>query len=425
MCGIIAMIAKDKFGFEYKSKAIFQQMLYANALRGQDSTGVFGINKHGNLKMVKSAQPAASFLNTKTAQDFLDKCYTDYRVMVGHNRATTKGATIDENAHPFIEGNTCLIHNGTLHAHKHLKDVEVDSHAICHAMEEQNYKEVLPELRGAFALIWYNAKEKILRIARNKERPLYIIETPKVDYIASEPDMVRWILDRNGITHGEAKYFDTAQIYSYHIDKLEEGFDTEKMPEKKSFPVVTVSVQRPLGRMVRGLLNNQKQETYGEVSSTNYSQYYKYGDQLILTHDSNTISNGRVIFRGKTQDKHQVPWCCTLDEKDVDLEMYNADTFFGRFSGASIRGSALTFMISPETLTEERMFMSINGINVRESQFYEKDLCDSCGAQIDPEEELFWVRAKRGRIKTLKCANCCDKDPNLKPIIDACLQGAC
>ena len=67
MCGIIAMISKDKFGFEYKSKTIFQQMLYANALRGQDSTGVFGINKHGNLKMVKSAQPAASFLATKTA----------------------------------------------------------------------------------------------------------------------------------------------------------------------------------------------------------------------------------------------------------------------------------------------------------------------------------------------------------------------
>ena len=131
MCGLVAIISKNQHGFLFNDGKLFEQMLYADALRGMDSTGIYGINKYGNLKMVKAAKAAAEFIGTKTFQDFKNEIVNKFRVVVGHNRAATKGATTDDNAHPFIEDHICLVHNGTLHTHKHLADKEVDSHAIC------------------------------------------------------------------------------------------------------------------------------------------------------------------------------------------------------------------------------------------------------------------------------------------------------
>ena len=414
MCGIVAMIAKDTMGFDFKSKTVFEQMLFANSLRGKDSTGVFGINKYGNLKMIKAAQQAPTFLQSKTAQEFIEDTYSKYKIVVGHNRATTKGATNDTNAHPFIEGDICLIHNGTLHSHKHLKDVEVDSHAICHAMAEKPYKEVLQELYGAFALIWYNAKEKILRIARNKERPLYIIETDRVDYIASEPEMMYWILERNGIKYEEAKYFDIKTIYSYNVDSLDKGFDTEEMPEKKFTPPAVLPTQRVGGQQLLVTITKQPQ-IIGKLLPSNYSNYYKYGNQMILKHDSNTIVNGKVIFRGTTEDDHEMPWVCTMDQNLADESLFNANKFFGRFAGASIKGQAVTLIVGAETLEAEKVYTSVTGEKVSESVFYTPmGLCSSCGAYVDPDEEPFWARVKKGVVKALKCSHCGSKDPFLR-----------
>jgi len=116
MCGLVAMISKSSSGFAYKAGDTFGQMLYANALRGMDSTGVFGVNKYGNLKVHKAATKASKFMETKTYEEFDNDIFHSYRIVVGHNRASTRGATTDENAHPFLEGSTCLVHNGTLHS---------------------------------------------------------------------------------------------------------------------------------------------------------------------------------------------------------------------------------------------------------------------------------------------------------------------
>ena len=78
MCGIVAIISKTATGFSFKDGDLFKQMLYADALRGFDSTGVFGINKHHNLKMIKSAQPAANFINTKAFEDFKSDIFSKY-----------------------------------------------------------------------------------------------------------------------------------------------------------------------------------------------------------------------------------------------------------------------------------------------------------------------------------------------------------
>ena len=123
MCGLVGMISRKANGFLYKDKAIFEQLLFNNTVRGVDSTGIFGVNKYGNLIAHKTAQAAPTALRTSTFNEFIGKIFSDFRIVVGHNRASTRGATTDENAHPFIEDNICLVHNGTLHSHKQLADV--------------------------------------------------------------------------------------------------------------------------------------------------------------------------------------------------------------------------------------------------------------------------------------------------------------
>ena len=67
MCGIVGIISKQTSGFRHKDTDLFKQMLYADALRGFDSTGIFGVNKYGNLKMIKAAKDAgAATLNYGT-----------------------------------------------------------------------------------------------------------------------------------------------------------------------------------------------------------------------------------------------------------------------------------------------------------------------------------------------------------------------
>jgi len=196
MCGLIGMISRKDFGFGFKDKSIFEQLLFSDTLRGIDSTGIFGVNKYGNLLAHKTAAPASNALRTATFQEFLGKIYTDYKIVMGHNRAATRGATTDENAHPFVEDNICLIHNGTLTSHKQLSDKEVDSHAICNSLAVQGYEETFKNINGAFALIWYDADTKKLYMARNKERPLHMVVTDDTFYFASELKMLEWILHR-------------------------------------------------------------------------------------------------------------------------------------------------------------------------------------------------------------------------------------
>ena len=62
MCGIIGSFAKNASGFSQKDIDIYTQMLYADAVRGWDATGVFGIDKIGNIDVKKSARAAGPFI---------------------------------------------------------------------------------------------------------------------------------------------------------------------------------------------------------------------------------------------------------------------------------------------------------------------------------------------------------------------------
>src|SRR5438876_957633 len=110
MCGIVGVVSKDG-GMYSLQKDIFEEMLYADALRGMDSTGVFSVTRKNQVKVVKQAVEPGLFLKTKSYASFKDGLNSKTQFMVGHNRKATVGDVVSKNAHPFVKDGIVLVHN--------------------------------------------------------------------------------------------------------------------------------------------------------------------------------------------------------------------------------------------------------------------------------------------------------------------------
>jgi len=199
----------------------FEGLLWADALRGPDSTGVFGVNRYGNVDYLKTRGATDEMFRSKEWNSFKDDIYSQFHMVVGHNRKATRGATTDENAHPFVEDKTILVHNGTLFNHSSLTDkkVEVDSHAILHSIVERGFEKTIEELDGAFTLVWYDSEGKQMHIIRNEQRPLHIANTNGAWFFASEDKMLKWILDREEIKIADMTNCKPGTLYTFNLDK--------------------------------------------------------------------------------------------------------------------------------------------------------------------------------------------------------------
>lgn len=196
MCGIVSIISKEPRGLFLYDKELFEEALTADIIRGKDSTGVFSVSMKNELHVVKQGIDALTFMRSPSYKEWADKI-PSYRAIVGHNRKATSGDINSKNAHPFKEGDITLVHNGMLFNAKELnKEVDVDSHALCHSFATKGAKETLKDVSGAFALIWYDLKKKEMYLWRNSERPLALVETDDKIVIASELNMIKWILQR-------------------------------------------------------------------------------------------------------------------------------------------------------------------------------------------------------------------------------------
>jgi len=242
MCGIVTLIQKDSTKSLNKDHIdIFKQMLYADALRGWDSTGIASIRMNSVTDVTKDACPPASLFHRVQEHTWA----FNNQALIGHNRWATKGKTNKENAHPFKEQHITLVHNGTLKFHHHLKNVEVDSHAITHSIVEKGTKETLEMLDGAFALVWFDAQTKMIHAARNKERPLYVIETEDLYILSSEEKLALWICDRNHTIVRKTQLLTPGIIYTFKTNKKNKRYintarftPLEPVVTKTFFPAV-------------------------------------------------------------------------------------------------------------------------------------------------------------------------------------------
>jgi len=198
MCGLICVIPKKSHGFTKELIDVFDMLLFADQIRGMDSTGVFMVERDGTMSLAKEASNATEFRATKTYQDILSQAFRTGVALVGHNRAATRGEVSDANAHPFVVDDTItLVHNGTLYGdHKKLADTVVDSHAIAHVIHNHNddVTAALKEINGAYALIWHDFKAQTINVIRNSQRPLHWMETDDAWIWASADDMLMWMV---------------------------------------------------------------------------------------------------------------------------------------------------------------------------------------------------------------------------------------
>lgn len=203
MCGLVGLVNRYSTGMYKQQHEIFSTLLLIDYLRGADSTGIFGIHAGGDVLVAKEACDPITFMQTDAYDNIMRKTYTRGNALIGHNRKATRGNINDENAHPFIvDDNIVLVHNGTMFGdHKKIADVEVDSHAIAHAIHEgASVEEALSSFDAAYALIWFDVKQQTLNFVRNSQRPLWFMETASSIIWASEKCMLDFVTDKHSLT---------------------------------------------------------------------------------------------------------------------------------------------------------------------------------------------------------------------------------
>lgn len=239
MCGIVGCLAKFHSGFNQKDVDIFTQMLYVDALRGWDATGVVGVDKNGNVDIKKSARAAGPFVSTANYKAFTTDAFQKYQMMIGHNRKATHGEKRHEDAHPFWDEDEkiVLVHNGMIHNHKEFcKDATVDSAAITNALAKGDIDDIISRVSGAFVFIWYNIEEKRMYFIRNDLRPLNIAEANNQIFFASEEKMLTWITSRNDVTINKSYSLKPMTLYTF--DFATRVLKEERYIEKKPLPAL-------------------------------------------------------------------------------------------------------------------------------------------------------------------------------------------
>lgn len=207
MCGIIGII-NNKLPLGV-IKSFMEQGLMVNSLRGEDSTGTFCVTKNGVTSIYKKIMAGWDFVQLNGTERIFNR--ENIRFIVGHNRSTTRGSSSDiAHAHPVVQDNIVLVHNGTLsNVYELNSDVEYklrpihDSTAIALRLSlDKDPTLALEKLDGSYALAWYDSSTGLFHLARNSERPLFLGQEKEGNGLlfASEPLMLRWLAERNNIT---------------------------------------------------------------------------------------------------------------------------------------------------------------------------------------------------------------------------------
>lgn len=240
MCGLVALISKRSWGFINKDMEVFEELLTVDQLRGQDATGAFCVHRNKQVSGIKLAATPWHLFKQPEYNTFRNKASQHGRILVGHNRKATQGAATDpKNAHPFQEDNIILVHNGSLYNRQGLPERDVDSHAVAAAFASGDYSEVLRDINGAYAFIWWDMKRNQLSVVRNSQRPLWKLENKENIILCSEAWMGYGAARRNGVGVNKGEEFELEEIKTDTIFHFEIGGKIVAEEGVKKAPVVT------------------------------------------------------------------------------------------------------------------------------------------------------------------------------------------
>jgi len=249
MCGIVGVIAKSKHGFSIKHIDLFSDLLRADELRGEDSTGIIYVENDAAFGIMKEASPASWCSKSMVHSQMLTNKIQKGKALIGHNRKATVGRVTDETAHPFVVDNTfAMVHNGTLYGHKELKDTEVDSEALAHHLSKvfttsatkDELETEVGKVDGAYAVAAYNQDNNTVFLMRNSQRPLFFMELPDAWCWASEAGMLYWIVGRHGYDLQKLKGEMVKEHSIVAIDLDTNMVEHQEFSPKKVTPPVTI-----------------------------------------------------------------------------------------------------------------------------------------------------------------------------------------
>ena len=401
------MISKTTFGFAHSDLDLMENLLVCDSLRGADSTGLFGVFKNKQAKTLKvAAEPHLLFKCTDWT-DFRDKAVASMTTIIGHNRYATKGAVTSSNAHPFHEGSIVLVHNGTLSNHKSFNsEVEVDSHAIAHALNEQDAVEVLSKIDGAFVFIWYDRRTGLTYVARNSQRPLSIIETTDKVILGSEPEMIEWIVNRKNYSapNHTAKLVPTNKIL---------GFDGRgKIVSEEEF---TNYVPKSMGVTYTTPSTYHQYTPTGTVKtiSCHGDLAFERGEEILLKITDLISENANGTFRVKGKTVWPVmgeDWTGILDrvcDKD-DLKDMMLETVQGTVTAVHTSNCGHAYYINSVEYVETVATLNMALPRAMWNHIVKEEPCAKCGTKLFTEQAGFTsvkIRQNSGKYRVV-CASC-------------------
>jgi hypothetical protein len=244
MCGIVGYIsAKQDTSYKAEKEHFMRFALALDTLRGFDSTGVMTLRRKFKVDVMKTTMPGDKFVHSPKYLKTWKPGWTQF----GHNRAATVGKVNVNNAHPFTDGPITLVHNGTLYAAGstlpvYNKKLDVDSMQVAHnfaAYKPEDAKHVLEKIDGAYALVWYDKRDRSVNVARNSERPLHFGLSRNKDLL--------WFMSDGSHLNAVNNSFGSGQCGASNIYKLDIGKHL-KWKQGSLVPEVTTFV--PFSRVV-------------------------------------------------------------------------------------------------------------------------------------------------------------------------------
>lgn len=296
MCGLVGVAG----ALESKDEEVFQRLLVADYFRGKESTGMAAVRRTDDVFMAKLHSHPWDLFDTgrfKTALSAFNS-----KAFIGHNRAATSGRVNAVNAHPFMFDHIVGAHNGTLPLLMHRKleritgeEYPVDSMALIAAIAKEGLKETIEQIKGSWALTYFDLKENTINFLRNNHRPLYYAwsddfkkiywasEWRMIEYAVHGADLKVWRRKEDG-----AGYFQLPedQHFSLSIDKLIAGGKVPpkfKSREVKEDPKADVTHYLGFGAGVRGT-NSPGQDPFGrDVWEDDWENYnsHENGDNVL------------------------------------------------------------------------------------------------------------------------------------------------
>lgn len=191
MCGIVGFVGRVPSDIWGQTYSLARELFLSAEHRGRDATGFIaftdGAAKASASNLVIAKQPLA-------ASEFIDDDPEFQRIehrrcaaIIGHVRLATHGsASENRNNHPHVGRRYSLVHNGVVGNFRELVDrhslrlrSHCDSEALLRIVEQSPHPAIgldtcLREVRGSMAVALFDAKERLVWLARNAGRPIWL-----------------------------------------------------------------------------------------------------------------------------------------------------------------------------------------------------------------------------------------------------------